>query len=170
MAILDIQGCLDAGKCLVMKKATFYILIGMFSFAGLVVVILFAIAFFTPALIFLKAKVKKSPLLYVINRGQRGRFVVGKLKTEGIIEVNNVGPFIITENSHTIEHKSGIPLFFAFGEYAASLPLRWVYVLNKIRQRAIERQEPITNSEDLGKEIGLKYDDELKVWKGVGVK
>lgn len=150
-----------------LTKGAFYIMVGMYSFSGLVIIILFLIAFFTPALIFLKAKLSKSSVIYLVNRAQQGRFVVGKHYAEGITEAKKVGPFIMTENSHTIELKSRTALFLAFGEFAATLPLKWVYVLNKLRERALKEKKPITNVDDIAKKIGLKFDEKKNKWGNI---
>ena len=65
----------------------------------------------------------------------------------------------------TEEQKSRVTLFIAFGEFAATLPMRWAYVLNKLRERAIAEQKPITNVEDIGRKVGLTYDENEKVWR-----
>lgn len=161
---IDATACLNAGKCIALTKTAFYIMIGIYSFAGILLVMLFIIAFFTPGIVFLKAKLKKSPLIYIVNRGQKGRFFVGKQKTEGIVDIDRVGPIIISENSHTIEHKSGTPLFFAFGEFAGSLPLKWIYVINKMREKANKEDNPLTNVDELAGKLGLKFDDIKKLW------
>jgi len=165
MAIADPIACLEAGKCLVMTKTTKLYIYGILGFSGFLFVLFFLMIFWTPALIFLKAKIRKSSIIYLVNRAQGGRFLVGKHTSEGIIDVRNVGPFIMTENSHTIEQKSRVGLFFAFGEFAATLPLKWVYVLNKIRQKAIDKGTPITNIDDLAGKVSLKFDEDKKVWK-----
>lgn len=164
MVIADPQACLEAGKCLIMSKTAYYIMIGIFSFSGFLLLILFFIAFWTPALIFLKAKWTRNSVIYEINRAQGGRFLVGKHKSQGIAEVKGVGPFIMSEGSHTIEKKSRVALFFAFGEFAATLPMRWVYVLNKLREKSITEQKPITNIEEMGKKIGLIFNEKIKSW------
>ena len=150
-----------------LTQGAFYTMIGIYSFAGLCILILFLIAFFTPALIFLKAKLSRSSVIYLLNRAQSGRFVVAKHYAEGIAEVKKVGPFIMTENSHTIEQKSKVGLFFAFGEYATTLPLKWVYVLNKLKERAIIKGEKIKNADILDNRIGLKFNETLKVWENI---
>lgn len=164
MAIADPIACLEAGKCLIMTKTTKYIIYAILGFTGFVTLILFAIFFWTPALTFLKAKMSRSSVIYEINRAQGGRFLIGKHKSQGIAEVKDVGPFLLSENSHTIERKSRIALFFAFGEFAATLPVRWVYVLNKLREKAIKEGTPLTDVEKFGKEIGLEFDKEKKIW------
>jgi len=165
MVDASVAACIDAGKCVIMSKGAWYILIGIFSMAGLLLVLLFFIAFFTPGFSFLKAKMTKSMLVYIVNRSQIGRFVIGKHKTEGILDIRKIGPVIMTENSHTREHKSGLPLFFVFGEFAGTLPLKWVYVLNKLREKAQKENKPIVNIDGLAKEVGLKFNEETKVWE-----
>lgn len=164
MAIADPVACLEAGKCIIMTKGTKYIIYTILGYVGFTTLILFFMAFWTPAFIFLKAKWSRSSVIYEINRAQAGRFLVAKHKSQGIVDVKKVGPFILSENSHTIEQKSRIGLFFAFGEFAATLPMRWVYVLNKLRDRAVAEGKPISNVDELGKKLGLNFDEQQKVW------
>ena len=163
MAVEDAIGCLAAGDCIVMTKMAFYASIGLYILGGLAIAALVGIAFFTPAMTFLKAKIRKATITYMVNRSQGGRFFIG-WPEQGILNLKNVGPVLMTENSHTIEHKSGLPLFITFGEFAATLPLKWVYVLNKLRKRALDEGKPLTDVEKLGARINLKFDDKTKSW------
>ena len=167
MVIADPQACLEAGKCLVMTVTTKYIIWGILGLMGWMSVILILIIFWTPALTFLKAKFQKNSVIYEINRAQGGRFLIGRHKSQGIADVKRVGPFIMSENSHTIEQKSRVSLFFAFGEFAATLPMRWVYVLNKLREKAIAEEKPIANVDDIAKKLGIQFDNETKVWRKI---
>src|SRR3990167_49032 len=166
MVSQEVLNCIDIGDCVVMTITRHYIQIGIFAFAGVLLVMLFFIAFWTPGFMFLRARMSKNPLIYIINRGQSGRFAVGKAKSEGILDVRKTGPFIITENSHTRETKSGIPLFFAFGEFAATLPLTWVYVINKLKRLFVKTQnQEIKHIVDLGDKVGMIFDEVNKTWK-----
>ncbi|KKK68795.1 hypothetical protein LCGC14_2940450, partial [marine sediment metagenome] len=132
---LDIQACLAADKCLVITNTQYYIFIAIFFIAAILLLIVLMVGFLTPAIIFLKAKLVKGSLIYSVNRGQMGRFLIASNKFQGIADVPKVGPFIITENSHTIEHKSKTPFYFAFGEFAATLPLDFVMIVQKLREK-----------------------------------
>lgn len=164
MVAAEVINCIDAEACKVMTTTNYYISIGVFVIAGVFLVILFLVAFWTPAFIFLRTKMSKNSLIYIVNRGQGGRFAVGRAKSEGILDVRGTGPFIITENSHTREHKSGLPLFIAFGEFAATLPIRWVYSINKIRDFFRKKDKEIKNISDLGNIINKKYNEATKTW------
>ena len=118
------------------------------------------VAFFTPSLIFLKAKFKKGSLIYSINRGQQGQFLIATHKHEGIADVKGVGPFIITENSHTIEKRSKTPFYFAFGEFSSTLPLEYAAIVHYLR----ETNHKITNINDLADLIGMKFDEAERKW------
>lgn len=163
MVSSEVASCIDLKECIVMTSTTYYIAIGTFIFAGVLLVLLIMIAFWTPGFIFLRAKIRKAALIYIINRGQSGRFAVGKAKSEGVLDVSGTGPFIITENSHTRENKSGLPLFFAFGEFAATLPGKWIYVVNKLKSFFSKKGQDIKNVEDFGSKIGLHYHE--GAWK-----
>lgn len=156
--------CINTGSCMVLSKNAYYATIGIYIMFGILLVLFLFTAFWTPGVIFLRAKLQKRHLIYIINRSQGGRFAIGKVKSEGITDVKGSGPYMLTENSHTIEKKSNLPLFFAFGEFAATLPLKWVYAVNKIREIHSRRGDEITNIEDLGAKVGRKYDEVNKVW------
>lgn len=165
MVAQEVINCLDLGLCKVLTQTNYYIAIAIFVLAGIFLLLLFFVAAFTPGFIFLNAKLTKNPLIYIVNRGQSGRFAVGKAKSEGVLDVRGTGPFIITENSHTREHKSGLPLFFSFGEFAATLPTTWIYALNKFRKFKADKKEEIKNVEDLGKAINKRYDEKTGAWE-----
>lgn len=164
MVAADVITCIDNNLCKVLTTNSYYISIGVFVVAGILLTLLFFLAFWTPGFIFLRAKMSKNPLLYIVNRGQSGRFAVGRAKTEGILDVRKLGPIIITENSHTRETKSGIPLFVAFGEFAATNPLKWIYSVNKIKEEASKQGKEIKNISDFGKVIGREYNEVTGIW------
>jgi len=158
---LDAGACLASGECIVMTKTIYSVFVGFAIMAAILLLILLLVGFFTPALIFLKAKLKKASLIYEVNRGQSGRFIVATGKFQGIIDVKGVGPFIITENSHTIEKKSKIPFYFAFGEFAATLPLEYAQLVQNLKGKDYK----ITNIEDLAEYAGMEFDKVNKIWK-----
>lgn len=162
MAIENVAQCIQAGNCIVMEKIAFYAMASIAGLAAVFIVLLFLIGFFTPALIFLQAKFKKgASLIYTVNRGQIGEFKIATGKFQGIADVKKVGPYIITENSHTIEKKSKTPFYFAFGEFAATLPLEYSFVIQYLR----ETGEKVTNIDDLGDLVGVQYNEEEKLWE-----
>ena len=147
---------------MVITNTQYYIFISIFIIAALLLVILLAVGFLTPSLIFLKAKFKKASLIYTVNRGQVGEFLIATGKFQGIGDVKGVGPFIITENSHTIEKKSKIPFYFSFGEFAATLPLEFATLIQQIR----EKGKKITNIDDLAELSKMTFNTETKLWEG----
>ncbi len=158
--MVDANACLAAGDCIVITNNQWYSFIGIFVVFGIVILILFLIAFFTPAMIFLKARFKKADIIYSVNRGQAGQFHIATNKFQGIAEVKGVGPFIISENSHTIEKKSKLVLYIAFGEFGATLPLEYAKVVQQLR----EMDYKVNNIEDLATLIGMEFDDKRKAW------
>ena len=157
---IDANACLAAGKCLVITNTQYTIFISIFVLAGILLTILMMVGFMTPAIIFLKAKIKKASLIYSVNRGQQGQFLIASSKFQGIADVKKVGPFIITENSHTIEKKSKTSLYFAFGEFAATLPLSYAMIVQNLRQQG----KKIANIDDLADLSAMKFDEKEKVW------
>ena len=160
MAIENVAACISSGKCIVITKGVLNVLYGFGILAGILLLVLMLVAFFTPAIIFLKAKFKKASLIYSVNRGQQGEFLIATHKHTGIADVKGVGPFIISENSHTIEKKSKTPFFFAFGEFSATLPLEYAHIIRYLR----DNDEKITNIDDLANLIGMKFDESTKKW------
>ncbi|MCH8003903.1 MAG: hypothetical protein IH934_04715 [Nanoarchaeota archaeon] len=161
---LDAVACLAAGKCAVLTKGVLNTLMGFSIFAAILLVILILMGFMTPALIFLKAKFKRgSSLVYVVNRGQQGQFFIANSKHQGIADVKGEGPYIITENSHTIEKKSKLPFYFAFGEFASTLPLEFIALVQKLK----ETDEKFSTIDDLGKYARMKFNEDKKVWEKV---
>ncbi len=163
MAAVDITACLAEGKCLVITNTQYYIFISIFVIAALLLVVILLVGFFTPSLIFLKAKFKKASLVYSVNRGQMGKFLIASNKFQGIADVKGVGPYIITENSQTFESKSKTPFYFAFGEFAATLPLEFARIVQYLRDTG----KKITNIDDLAELAGMKFDDKRKVWEKI---
>jgi len=157
---MDTVACLAAGECIVMTRNVYYVIIGFAVLAAVFLLMLLMLSFFTPAMIFLKAKFKKASLIYVTNRGQTGEFKIASGKYQGIADVAGVGPFIITENSHTVEKKSKLSLFFAFGEFAATLPMQFAHIVQYLRDTG----RKVTNIEDLSELAGMKFNDETKAW------
>jgi len=88
-------------------------------------------------------------------------------KFPGIGEIKKVGPFMLSENSHTIEKKSNVAVYVSFGEFAGTLPLRWAYVLAKVREEYEKKGKKFVNVEDYGRLLGMKYSTEKKVWESM---
>lgn len=161
---LDATACLAAEKCLVITNTQYYIFISIFVIAALLLVILLLVGFFTPALIFLKAKFKKgAALVYSVNRGQVGKFLVASNKFQGIADCKGVGPYIITENSNTLESKSKTPFYFAFGEFAATLPLEFAQIIQYLRDTG----KKVSNITDLAEMAGMKFNETNKAWEKI---
>ncbi len=160
---IDASLCLAAGDCLVITNTQYYIFISIFVIAGLLLVMLLLVGFFTPALVFLKAKFKKASLVYSVNRGQIGKFLIASNKFQGIAECNGVGPYIITENSNTLESKSKTPFYFAFGEFAATLPLEFAQIIQYLR----DKDKKVSNITDLAEMAGMKFNETKKSWEKI---
>lgn len=157
---LDAGACLAAGECIVMTKGVYQVFVGLAVLSGLLLLIIILVSFMTPAMIFLKAKFKKASLIYVVNRGQVGQFMIATGKYQGIADVKGTGPYIITENSHTVEKKSKLSFYFAFGEFGATLPLQFAHIVQYLRDTG----KKVTNIDDLAELSGMKFNPETKAW------
>ena len=162
---LDLATCINAGTCIAVSKIAYYTMIDVFVIVGILLVLLLLIFFWTPALIFLKAKIFKKSIIYDVNRAQRGRFLVGKESGEGIIEVPRVGIDHLTEDSHTITN-NGLNLFFAFSEFVSTIPLTWPAVVTALRETTIVSEwEDYKKIIDDLKETGKLTEKELEAYE-----
>ena len=136
---------------------------------GLQFLFLVFMSLMTPAMTFLKAKFTKQPLIYIVGRDQRARFARGKVQQSGIADVKGVGPFILSERSHTIDTKSGLPIFYAFAGYAATPPPDWVAVMERLREMGFElnywRDYDMLVKASTGKKPKLDVQVEKDAWE-----
>ena len=165
MVAANAAECIASGDCLVMTKTVYNMAIASYTTAAILTILIILILWRTPAMTFLKAWMTRRPIMYLINRSQQARFTTTKAKYEGILDIYKSGPYIITENSHTIESTTGRPVYVAFGEFAATLPMWWVSVINTIKRKFGKKGENISNVADLGDKIGLEYDASSGSWK-----
>ena len=68
--------------------------------------------------------------------------------------------FIKFHSSHTLESKSKTPFYFAFGEFAATLPLEFARIVQYLRDTG----KKVTNIEDLASMAGMEFDKTQKKW------
>ncbi len=156
----DASACLAAGECLIITNTQYYIFISIFVIAAILLVLLLLVGFFTPAIVFLKAKFQKASLIYSVNRGQVGKFLIASNKYQGIADVKGVGPYIVTENSNTLESKSKTSFYFAFGEFGATLPLEFAQIVQYLR----DQNKKVSNITDLAEMAGMEFDNKTKAW------
>ena len=158
------MACEDPATCVAVSKTIMSLLVYGSGTGAFVLFIFIFILWKTPALEFLIASFTGKSVAYVTNRSQQGRFTTGKIDSGGMMDVRKVGPVLIAENSHTIERSSGRPLFFIFGEFASTLPIWWVEVINQVKAKFSKKQENINNVSDLGDKIGRKFDEKNGSW------
>lgn len=157
--------CADQAACVgVNKTGVIVLLTGMYG-GGALLLLLIAILWKTPALEFIIAFLFGKPVVAMTNRSARIQFKNAKPSSEGMLEIRGVGPIIVAENSYTRESTSGALMYFCFGEYASTLPLWWVYTVNKIRDYyAKVKGKPIQNVSQLGEKVGRKFDEDTNSW------
>lgn len=143
--------------------ATIYFFGSFFS----MFLILFIIFLFwkTPAMEFLLSWITGRSVVLVANRSNQGRFRLGKTNAEGMLDVSRSGPVVITENSYIIEQISGRPMYIVFGEFAATLPLWWIGIVNKLKKLARLKGKDLNNSSDLGEVMGRVYNESSGKWE-----
>ena len=123
-------------------------ILGVFVFLMIVVAIeslmLLFIVFKTPALTFLKAALFKLPLMYVIGKDSLGHFRAFK-SVGNTAKVGKDGLYNLTENSHTLEMSSKVPLFIAFRDLAATMLPEYPAIIQELREQGLV----INNVEDI---------------------
>lgn len=120
------------------------IFIILFSIIGLESILLIFIVMKTPALIFLRASLTNSKIMYIMGKDKMGIFRTFRTKF-GNARIKNEGIYNITENSHTLEAKTKIPIYFAFRDFAATLKPEYAALIQELRSKGAK----ITNIDDL---------------------
>ena len=86
----------------------------------------------------------KRPILYIIGKDHIGHFRSFK-PSAGAASIPKVGLFHLTENSHTLESGSKIPIYFAFRDLAATLLPEYPAIIQEIRENGFL----VNNLEDI---------------------
>jgi len=136
----------------------FGILFGVVAIETLVIVF---IVWKTPAMVFLKASMTKSPLMYIIGKDRMGYFKSFK-SVNGSAKLGKDGLYNLTENSHTLEAGSKTPLYFSFRDLGATLLPEYPAIVQELREQGIV----INNVEDINKyikQIKLGITDDLPI-------
>ena len=157
--------CVGEAACVGINKTGVIVLFAGMYGSGALLLILIAILWKTPALEFLSAFMTGKPVVAMTNRSARIQFKNGKPSSEGMLDIRGVGPILVSENSYTREATSGALMYFCFGEYASTVPLWWVYSVNRIKEYyAKVRGKPIQNVSQLGEKVGRKFDETTNSW------
>lgn len=128
-------------------------------FSLLLLLAIFFIFWKTPALEYVIAIITGKSLVLITNRSNQGRIRTAKPTAEGILEIRKVGPALITENSHIVDNLCGRPMYIVHGEFASTIPLWWVSVLNTLKRKFSKGAKPMLNSSDYAAEIGLEFNE-----------
>jgi len=146
-----------AGEIILASKE-FYALISGCVMAVVFGALVFLIKFWTPGFVFLKAKMKKTPLFWVKYKNGLGEFLPGKQDTPGSMEVKNIGSIMLTEGSHILEKNSNVLIYEGFGEYGASVPREYASIITQMKEKGL----PITNFNDYKKFLDLSTNKDIK--------
>jgi hypothetical protein len=104
----------------------------------------------TPAMTFLSASLFKKSLLYIIGKDSMAHFKTFKPEN-GAAKLGREGLFHLTENSHTLDRSSKIPIYFAFRDLAATLLPEYPAIIQELREKGVI----INNIEDIERHIKL---------------
>jgi len=113
----------------------FVVVVGLVVFLFvLLFAVLIVILMTTPAAVFLSAKLKRSPVMAVFNRGGFLGFRRGKDADGGIAETKG-GVWSLTEKSGLREEKSGVMTYFAPAEFASTMPPDFPVTIHELKAR-----------------------------------
>jgi len=117
----------------------------------------------TPVMTFLKAGLLKKSLIYIIGKDRMGKFKTFTGRN-GAAQLGKDGLFHLTENSHTLETGSKIPIYFAFRDLAATLTPEYPAIIQEIREEGLIINH-IEDVQDYIKKIkeGIKSDLNITV-------
>jgi hypothetical protein len=120
----------------------FGILFGVVCLETLIILFMF----WKIPMVLIKAMFLRLPLMYLVGRENIGEFKTFKQEFGNAV-VKKVGIFNMTENSHTIEKHSRIPIFFAFTDFAATMDLQYPAVIQELREKGykISTIDDVTN-------------------------
>jgi hypothetical protein len=162
--------CIPAQEaCVLIAQKTADYAVMLLSVGGFFFIILLFVLWKTPAMEFLMAFMTGKSVVLVTNRSNHARFRTAKANSEGMLQVKKVGPVMVEPNSAMLERISGRPLYICFGEFASTLPLWWVSVINFLKRKHQDDPKPLHNSSDLGGRIGMKFNDNTLQWDHVEV-
>jgi len=91
----------------------------------------------TPALTYIMAMIKRSPILITIGKEQLMKFNVGKGASSGTIECKD-GLYFVTENSHLFDVGSKMPTYMAFSRFGATMPPEHSALLQELRAKGVK--------------------------------
>src|SRR6056297_589263 len=120
------------------------IFIGLMAVIAIESIILILIMWKTPAMTFLKASMLKKPIMYIIGKDRMGIFKTFTAQS-GSAKLGKDGLYNLTENSHTLEAGSKIPIYFAFRDLAATLLPEYPAIIQELREKGVV----INNIEDV---------------------
>lgn len=126
-------------------------------------IVLILIIWKTPAMVFLKSSMFKKPIMYIIGKDRMGYFKTFTAQS-GSAKLGKDGLYHLTENSHTLEAGSKIPIYFAFRDLAATLLPEYPAIIQELREKGVV----INNIEDVENHImkikeGVKSDLPISV-------
>lgn len=87
----------------------------------------------TPAMTYIMAMIRKSPVLITIGKEQLLKFNVGKGAKTGTIETKH-GLYFVTENSHLLDTDSKTPIYMAFSRFGATMPPEHSALVQELRE------------------------------------
>lgn len=141
---------------------------------GVIMTFLFLITvLWTPAMAFLKAKLKNLPIFLMSGRDGLGGFYVPEFAENQYAHFKKAGTYGISRDSHIWDRKSKQPIYIADKDIGASIKRDWPEIVDQMKQhfRDLKNGKDYKRiiSEALQNEADLKKNPELLI-KGATIK
>lgn len=108
----------------------------LFAVVGIESLLLMFIVFKTPAMTFLSASMFGKRVMYIIGKDHIGQWATFKV-VHGAAKLGKHGIYNVTENSHTLDAKSKIPIYFAFRDMAATMFPEYPAFVQEVRETGV---------------------------------
>lgn len=122
---------------MVISKIEFYVFLFFIFLAILFGLMLLFMTLWTPALTFFKARIKKLPIIRLMNRAGMSKYMIMKDVWKGTGDVAKIGTFQLSDKSGITDVKSGVKVFDGFSEFGLTIPEDYAAIIQELRQAGL---------------------------------
>ena len=119
----------------------FYMFLGMATVGGFGLIMMFILALFTPAMPFLKAKMKKMPMLEVHRPDKKIDYTPASKFYPPLAIHKDYGGFIVDPNSVNSAMKGGVSVLPVNSEIGITLDPKILGIIDSLKQNGIQNIE-----------------------------
>jgi hypothetical protein len=118
---------------MVIGRTEFYVFLFFIFLAILFGIVLLLMVLWTPALTFFKARLKKIPIIRLMNRAGMSKYMLMTDVWKGTGDVKKIGTFQLSDKSGMTDVKSGVKVFDGFSEFGATIPENYAPIVQELR-------------------------------------